>query len=71
MLGASHGGWYMPLRRVIENKHSNRDQSTVYLECECSYRRAEYTEEEEEEEEVVEEEEEEEGIQRRSSACHQ
>jgi hypothetical protein len=36
----------------------------TYLECECSYRRAEG-----EEEEAAEEEEEEEEIQRRSSAC--
>jgi len=38
----------------IENKHSNRDQSMICLQGECSYRRAEEEEEE---------------SQRRSSAC--
>jgi len=29
-----------PGKRVIDNKHSNRDSSVAHLECECSYRRA-------------------------------
>ena len=32
-------------RRVVENKHSNRDRSLSVLQRECSYRRAEAEEE--------------------------
>ena len=46
------------LWRVIENKHSNRDRSTTYLQGECSHIRDEYTVEAAE-------------VQRRSSACSQ
>jgi len=49
-----------PRRRAIENKLSNRVRSKSYLQRECSYIHADYTEEEEEEEEEDEKEEEEE-----------
>ena len=40
-VAASPRGWAAPpRRRVIPNKHSNRDQSMTYLPGECAYRRA-------------------------------